>query len=47
MNEVRIEIRTERIAGFAPKDARMDRKAKGRLILAVILGVQGPSSVGP
>ena len=47
MNEVRIEIRTERIAGFAPKYARMDRKAEGRLILAVILGVQGPSSVGP
>ena len=33
MNEVRIEIRTERIVGFAPEDTRMDRKAKGRLIL--------------
>jgi hypothetical protein len=47
MNEVRIEIRTERIAVFAPKDTRVGRKAEGRLILAVILGVQGPSSIGP
>ncbi len=43
MNEGRIEIRPERIAGFSPKDAWMYRKAEGRLILAVILGVQGPS----
>ena len=45
--EPRIEIRGDRGAGIGPEDARMDRKAFGRLILAVILGAQDPSSVGP
>jgi hypothetical protein len=42
-----IEIRDDRETKIGTEDARMDRKAFGRILLTVILGAQRAASVGP